>query len=67
MTLEYDSATYQMPTGVSYGDDPPLLQVNSRGIFTSSDSIPQTIEVTFGQSSRALQMSATGQITFGAY
>ena len=55
-----------MPSNVTYGT-PPVLTVNSRGIFSSSGSIPASITVTNGSSSRALSVSATGQINFGIY
>lgn len=63
----HDSGIYAMPTSVTYGT-PPVLTVNSRGIYSaSSGSIPATITVTNGSSSRAVEVSATGQINFGAY
>lgn len=69
-TQQFDSGIYQMPTSVSYGDTPPLLEVNGRGTFSSTTGIPTTITVTHsasGTTSRALTMSATGQISFEAY
>lgn len=69
-TQTYDSGVFQMPANVSYGDDPPLLEVNGRGTFSSDNGIPSTITVTYtgnGTTSRSLSMSATGQITFDAY
>ena len=66
----YDSGVYNMPAMVSYNATPPLLTVNSRGVFSSTGGIPTTLTVTYngaGSSSRTLTMSATGQITFGAY
>lgn len=65
----YDSGVMVMPSNVSYGATPPLLTVNSRGVFTSSTGIPAAITVTHAanSSSRTLTMSATGQITFGAF
>lgn len=67
-TEEFDSGVYQMPSNVTYTDPPPLLEVNPRGIFTSTLGIPTTIAVTHGgDSSRALTMSATGQISFDVY
>jgi prepilin-type N-terminal cleavage/methylation domain-containing protein len=66
--IDYDSGVFTMPNGVSYGSTPPLLEVNSRGTFESSTGIPATITVTSaGSSSRSLNMSATGQITFDVY
>jgi len=68
MQQTHDSGVYAMPANVSYGSTPPLLTVNSRGIFTSSTSIPSTITVAYGTySSRTVQVSATGQINFGIY
>jgi Tfp pilus assembly protein FimT len=67
---EFDSGVYQMPANVTYGDDPPLLEVNGRGTFTSDSGIPTTITVTYNgatTTSRSLTMSATGQITFETY
>lgn len=66
-TQTYDSGIYSLPQKVTYGT-PPLLTVNSRGVFSSSSSIPATITVTYeGYSSRSLSVSATGQINFGTY
>jgi Tfp pilus assembly protein FimT len=65
---QYDSGVYTMPVNVSYGNDPPLLEVNGRGIFISDSGIPTVITVTYsgvGTASRTLTMSATGQISFG--
>lgn len=63
----HDSGVYVMPENVAYGT-PPVLTVNSRGVFTSSGSIPATITVAYGSySSRALTVSATGQINFASY
>ena len=69
-TQQYDSGIFQMPQSVSYGDDPPLLEVNGRGTFTSDNGIPSAITVTYtgnGTSARTLTMSATGQISFDVY
>jgi prepilin-type N-terminal cleavage/methylation domain-containing protein len=67
-TVDYDSGIYTMPPNTSYGDDPPLLTVNSRGIYSSDKGIPSTITVSHGNgSSRSLTMSATGQISFESY
>lgn len=67
-TEEFDSGVYSMPANVTYTDPPPLLEVNPRGIFTSTLGIPTTITVTrTGGSSRSLNMSATGQIAFDVY
>ncbi|MSO62352.1 MAG: hypothetical protein EXQ50_09715 [Acidobacteria bacterium] len=62
----YDSGVYAMPSNVTYGT-PPVLTVNSRGVFSSTGSIPASITVTNGSSSRELSVSATGQINFGIY
>ena len=68
-TQTYDSGVFVMPEGTTYSTTPPLLTVNSRGVFSSSTtSIPATMSVTYGSyTSRTLTVSATGQITFGAY
>ncbi len=66
----YDSGVYTMPAQVSYGATPPLLTVNSRGVYSSTAGIPTTITVTYtgtGTTSRRLVMSATGQISFETY
>lgn len=63
----HDSGVYAMPANVSYGTA-PTLTVNSRGVFTSSGSIPADITVTMGTSgSRTLSVSATGQINFETF
>lgn len=67
MQQTHDSGIYAMPANINYGT-PPLLTVNSRGVFTSSTSIPSTITVAYGTySSRTLSVSATGQISFASY
>ena len=66
----YDSGIFVMPSNVSYNATPPVLTVNSRGVFSSTAGIPTTITVTYngaGTTSRSLVMSATGQISFGTY
>jgi prepilin-type N-terminal cleavage/methylation domain-containing protein len=63
----YDTGVMVMPATVTYGTSPPTLTVNSRGVFSSTTSIPTTITVANGASSRSLSVSATGQINFGAY
>lgn len=65
-TLEGDSGSIHMPTGVGYGaDDSTGLQVTGRGVFTAmGGAIPLTINVTYGATLRTLTVSATGQITF---
>jgi prepilin-type N-terminal cleavage/methylation domain-containing protein len=67
--LLYDSGVMAMPSSVSFGATPPTLTVNSRGVFTSTTTIPATITVTHAanNAARTLTMSATGQITFGAF
>ena len=65
---EHDSGVFVVHSAISWGATPPMLQVNSRGVFSSTTSIPTTITLTHsGNSSRSLTMSATGQITFGTY
>ncbi|HWI17419.1 MAG TPA: GspH/FimT family pseudopilin [Vicinamibacterales bacterium] len=67
-TVQFDSGIYQMPERVTYTDPPPLLEVTSRGLFTSDLGIPTTIGVTYnGVSTRNLTVSLTGQITFDVY
>ena len=67
LSQTHDSGVYVMPNNVSYGTA-PLLTVNSRGVFSSSGSIPATITVSMrSSSSRSLSVSATGQINFGTY
>jgi prepilin-type N-terminal cleavage/methylation domain-containing protein len=68
-TLPYDSGVFVMPQRTSYGSTPPLLTVNSRGVYASTGGIPTTITVssTAGAASRSLTMSATGQISFATY
>jgi prepilin-type N-terminal cleavage/methylation domain-containing protein len=64
----YDTGVMVLPERLSWGTTPPVLTVNSRGVFSSSTAIPTTITVTYGgYSSRTLSVSATGQINFGAY
>jgi prepilin-type N-terminal cleavage/methylation domain-containing protein len=66
-TLTYDSGIFVLPKRTTYGA-PPTLTVNSRGVYSSTGGIPATITVTYdGSTSRSLTMSATGQISFGAY
>ena len=69
----YDSGVLVMPANVNYGT-PPILTVNSRGVFSASGGtpggIPTVITVSHtqaGTATRSLTMSATGQISFGAY
>lgn len=65
-TEEFDSGVFAMPAEVSFGDV-DTLEVNGRGIFTSDGVIPQTITVTYGERTRTLTVSATGQITFSGF
>ena len=67
-TQTYDSGVFAMPPAVTYGT-PPILTVDSRGNFSpSTGSLPTTITLTYGgYSSRALTVSATGQISFASY
>ena len=63
----YDSGIFSMPPGVSFGVV-PTLEVSGRGIYTAiASAIPQTIEVIYGNSTRALTVTATGQLTFETY
>ena len=63
----YDSGVFALPSNVAW-NVAPTLTVTSRGVFSSSGSIPQAITVTYGgYSSRTLTVSLTGQITFGTY
>lgn len=66
MNIAGDTETVFMPTGVTVDpDDATELRVTPRGVFTAiGDSIPLTITVTYGSSTRTLTVSATGQITF---
>ncbi len=68
-TLDLDSGTFDMPSGVSYDTGGLVLQVTGRGIYSSTGGhgIPETITVSYGTSSRTLTVSATGQITFSSY
>lgn len=68
-TVEFDSGVYQMPDNVTYTDPPPVLEVTSRGAYSSSLGVmPTTIAVTYnGVSTRNLTVSVTGQITFDVY
>jgi prepilin-type N-terminal cleavage/methylation domain-containing protein len=66
-TLEGDSGTIQLPSGVGYDadDEATGLQVTGRGVFTAmGGAIPLMISVTYGPTLRTLTVSATGQITF---
>ncbi len=65
-TEEFDSGVFAMPASVGFGTV-ATLEVNGRGIFTSAGVIPQSITVTYGERSRTLTVSATGQITFSAF
>jgi prepilin-type N-terminal cleavage/methylation domain-containing protein len=67
-TQHFDSGIFQMPPNVGYTDPPPLLEVNSRGNFTSTLGIPTVIGITYnGVSTRNLSMSGSGQISFDVY
>lgn len=66
LTEQFDSGVFAMPIQVGFGTV-PTLTVSGRGIFTSTAAIPQTITVNYGTRSRALTVSATGQITFSAF
>lgn len=68
-TITGDGEVVEMPTGVSFDpEDATELRVTPRGVFTAvGDSIPLTISVSYGASTRTLAVSATGQITFSGY
>lgn len=67
MYQTHDSGVYALPLNVNFGT-PPTLTVNSRGVFTSTGSLPAAITVSYGTySSRQLTVSATGQINFATY
>ncbi|MDP2390521.1 MAG: GspH/FimT family pseudopilin [Acidobacteriota bacterium] len=65
-TLDGDSGTHAMPTGVDFDPDGATsLAITGRGAFTANGAaIPLTISVTHGSTARTLTVSATGQITF---
>lgn len=60
-----DGGVVAMPQGTSFGTV-TTLEVNGRGIY-SADTIPKTITVTNGTTSRDLTITLTGQITFETY
>jgi prepilin-type N-terminal cleavage/methylation domain-containing protein len=66
-TREGDTGTIELPTGVAFDHGAATsLEVNSRGIFAAHGAaIPLTITVTHGSTSRTVDVSATGQISFG--
>ena len=68
-TITGDGEVVVMPTGVSYdAEDATELRVTPRGVFTAvGDSVPLTISVAYGASTRTFAVSATGQITFSGY
>lgn len=68
-TITGDGEVIEMPSGVAFDpEDATELRVTPRGVFTAvGDSIPLTISVTYGSSTRTLAVSATGQITFAGY
>jgi prepilin-type N-terminal cleavage/methylation domain-containing protein len=64
----HDSGVLPLGSHISLSGTLPMLQVNSRGVFTSTTGIPATITVTYdGNTSRQLSVSGTGQINFGTY
>lgn len=64
-TVEGDTGTIELPTGVGFdAGEATFLEVNSRGVFSGA-SIPLTITVTHGSSVRTVDVSITGQISFG--
>jgi len=63
----YDSGIVPMPSGVTFGAV-PTLEVNGRGVYSAiSGSVPLTIGVSYGASTRSLTVNSTGQITFDTY
>ena len=66
MNIPGDSQIVYMPSGVSVDpNDATELRVTPRGVFTAvGDSIPLTITVNYGASTRTVTVSATGQIVF---
>jgi prepilin-type N-terminal cleavage/methylation domain-containing protein len=63
----YDSGVVAMPAGVLFGTV-PTLEVNGRGVYSAiSGSVPLTIDVSYGSSTRSLTVNSTGQITFDTY
>lgn len=66
--LEFDSGIIAMPAGVTLDDTIPTLEVNGRGVYSAiSGSIPVTINVSYGDSTRSLTVNSTGQISFDVY
>ena len=64
-TVQYDSGVFTVPDGVSFGTV-GTLEVNGRGIYSGAP-IPRTITISNSDSSRALTVTFTGQITFETY
>lgn len=66
MNIAGDSEIVFLAGGVTVDpDDATELRVTPRGVFSAiGDSIPLTITVAYGTSTRTLTVSATGQITF---
>lgn len=65
-TTKYDSGVQKVAPGVSFGTV-PTIQVNGRGVVSViGGAVPLTISVAYGNSTRTLTVSATGQITFSS-
>ena len=65
----YDSGIMTLPPNVTFGN-PPTLEVNGRGQYSiiGLGVLPLTITMSHGQGDvRTFTVSATGQITFGAF
>ena len=64
----YDTGVFAVNSNIYWGGSPPVLTVNSRGVFSSSSGIPARLYLSYdGGAARSLTLSATGQITFGTY
>jgi prepilin-type N-terminal cleavage/methylation domain-containing protein len=67
-TQTSDSGIIAMPSGVTLDDTIPVLEVNGRGVYSVlTGSIPVTVNVSYGDSTRSLTVNSTGQITFDVY
>lgn len=66
-TVDGDTGTIELPTGVGFdAGEATSLEVNSRGVFSAHGaSIPLTVTVTHGSTIRTVEVSVTGQISFG--
>jgi prepilin-type N-terminal cleavage/methylation domain-containing protein len=64
-TLDGDSGTIDMPPSTTYDLVGTGLTVTGRGVFSANGgAIPLVISVSYGDVTRTLTVSATGQITF---